>query len=610
MYRITRLLTTTLAVSLLLTAPGAAQFREWSAEALSQPIDGATVDLMAQAGDLVVVSRYADSLLSDRTHEYLAQYVDGVPVHGAGVSRQTRNGETVSLFGRIHEGIDVGTVPALSSDAALTGLALATGAFSVDTPALVILPLPDASYRLTYRALMSDARLYFVDAADGSIVWSHDVTREQRAVGVGTGIAGDRKSVSTTRAEGLYQTIDQLRPAEIVTLDMRLDESRLQSLIVPGPPGVPRWSAGDLAADTNNVWNDNPAAVDGHVHTGWTYDYFALRHDWHGVDGKNGRIVSLVNNDFFNALYRPPPFGPEGRGVFVYGQKPDGTSLAAEDIVAHELMHGVTDALVGQRTGHPFPLSFIYGVLGPPSFEDGDGRVLTCDNFEVPFSHPRFPEVTALRPYCDEGRFVLWTGDGGIIHEAYSDIFAHAVEFFHEDRAGALAGDYLAGEDIDDVIRASDNPGSISLGTTGIPYPDALRGMLRFILATPDGRTITAPSAFTGLAFIEGRFVAHFRNGDDGGVHINSTVLSHAFYLAIEGGRNATTGRSVTGVGPDNRADVERAFFRAMADLMPPDASLYDAALAIQQSAFDLFGAGSPTFTAITEALLAVGFEQ
>ena len=35
---------------------------------------------------------------------------------------------------------------------------------------------------------------------------------------------------------------------------------------------------------------------------------------------------------------------------------------------------------------------------------------------------------------------------------------------------------------------------------------------------------------------------------DGGGVHHNSTVLSHAFYLAIEGGRNATTGRSVTGV--------------------------------------------------------------
>ena len=89
----------------------------------------------------------------------------------------------------------------------------------------------------------------------------------------------------------------------------------------------------------------------------------------------------------------------------------------------------------------------------------------------------------------------------------------------------------------------------------------------------------------------------------EGGVHWNSTVLSHAFYLAIEGGTNATIGRSVTGVGPANRADIEQVFFRAMTDLMPPRASLQDAADAI-----DLFGAGSGTHTAVTRALRAVGF--
>ena len=45
-----------------------------------------------------------------------------------------------------------------------------------------------------------------------------------------------------------------------------------------------------------------------------------------------------------------------------------------------------------------------------------------------------------------------------------------------------------------------------------------------------------------------------------------------------------------------------------MTDLMPPNASLGDAAAAIHQSAIDLFGAGSATHTAVTEALLAVGF--
>ena len=602
MQKTIRLLITTLVMTLLNAAPGAAQLQPWNAEAIDRPLAAATVDAMTQVGDLVVVSRRLDRLLPDRMHEYLAQYLDGVPVYGAGVSRQMRSDETVSLFGRIHENIEIGTVPALLPDDALAGLAQATDASFVDTPELVVLPLPDASYRLVYRALMSDARLYFVDAADGSIVWSHDVTSTQQAVGVGTGIAGDRKNVSTTRAGRTYQAIDQSRPGEIVTLDMKFSQSRRESLADAGPPGVRRWSDSDLAVDPDNVWEDNAAAVDAHAHTGWTYDYFAQRHNWYGVDGKDGRILSLVNNGFVNAFAAPPPFGPEGRGVFVYGEI-DGTSFATEGIVAHELMHGVTHFSVSERTRVPYPLIFnVYGALGPSSFRYTDGRVFTCSNLTLTFS-----DDAELRPFCSDGRFVLWTGDGGIINEAFSDIFAHSVEFFHEDRADPrLAGDYASGENLGrPPSRVSDSPLSVNV-VPGIPYPDARSRMLRFIIATRDGRSFT-DARWTGMTFVDGRFVDHLRSTDSGGVHWNSTVLSHAFYLAIEGGRNATTGRSVTGVGPANRVDVERAFFRAMTDLMPPAASLRDAARAIEQSAVDLFGAGSATHTAISRALYAVG---
>ncbi len=600
MQKTTRLLIAALVMTLLNTAPGAAQLQQWNAEAIDRPIDAATVDAMTRAGDLVVVSRRVDRLLPDRIHEYLAQHLDGVPVHGAGVSRQTRSNETVSLFGRIHENIGIATIPSLSPDDALAGLARAADASSVDTPELVVLPLPDASYRLVYRALMSDARLYFVDAADGSVVWSHDVTSRQQAVGVGTGIAGDRKNVSTTRAGGVYQAIDQLRPGAIVTLDMKYRLSRLYSLTDPGPRGVRRWSDSDVAADPDNVWEDNPAAVDAHAHTGWTYDYFAQRHNWYGVDGDNGRILSLVNNGFANAAFAPPPFGPEGRGAFGYGEI-DGTSFAVEDIVAHELMHGVTHFAVSQRTGVPYPLGDVYATLGPVSFRYTDGRVFTCNNLRLPYS-----DGAVLRPFCSDGRFVLFAGDGGIINEAFSDIFAHAVEFFHEDRADPLlAADYVSGEHFNRPIRVSDNPRSLNV-VPGIPYPDAWSRMLRFIVATRDGRSFSG-ARWHRLAFVDGRFVGLLHSMDSGGVHWNSTVLSHAFYLAIEGGRNATTGRSVTGVGPANRADVERAFFRAMTDLMPPDASLRDAARAIRQSAVDLFGDRSATHTAISRALYAVG---
>ncbi len=91
------------------------------------------------------------------------------------------------------------------------------------------------------------------------------------------------------------------------------------------------------------------------------------------------------------------------------------------------------------------------------------------------------------------------------------------------------------------------------------------------------------------------------------GVHWNSTILSHAFYLAIEGGRNRTTGITVTGVGGSNRQDVERVFFRAMTELMPANVSFHITAATVRQSAIDLFGAGSAVFTSVHRALVAVG---
>lgn len=166
-----------LLVALLLAAPGAAQ----QEVLFEQSVDAASVAAMIQTGDLLVVSRRVDRLLPDRVHEHLAQYRDGVPVHGAGVSRQIRNGETISLLGQIHEDIDISTVPTLSADDAARLAAEATGASAADTAELVVLPLLDPSYRLVYRILMSDARLYFVDADDGVIVWSYTVTKEQQA---------------------------------------------------------------------------------------------------------------------------------------------------------------------------------------------------------------------------------------------------------------------------------------------------------------------------------------------------------------------------------------------------------------------------------------------
>jgi thermolysin len=93
---------------------------------------------------------------------------------------------------------------------------------------------------------------------------------------------------------------------------------------------------------------------------------------------------------------------------------------------------------------------------------------------------------------------------------------------------------------------------------------------------------------------------------DHGGVHTNSGIANNAFYLAIEGGTNRTSGLSVQGVGGANREQIEKVFYRAFI-MLPATATFSMARAATIQSARDLYGAGSNAERAVTQAWTAVG---
>lgn len=77
------------------------------------------VDALLRNDELRLASRTPDRYLPARVHEGLMQYHEGVPVLGGGLSRQLAGGVTVSIFGTLHEGIDVDTTPLVSADDAL-----------------------------------------------------------------------------------------------------------------------------------------------------------------------------------------------------------------------------------------------------------------------------------------------------------------------------------------------------------------------------------------------------------------------------------------------------------------------------------------------------------
>ena len=329
------------------------------------------VDRMIRENDLVLRAARDDRSVPDRRHERLGQYYRGVPVYGGHVSRQTARGVTVSMFGTVHTQIDLDPTATVSEDeaTAIVENVSATTFVRDSVPNLTILPTLDGRYALTYRATMRNTRTYFVDAHTGRVVLEIDERMRDSAVGSGQGALGDAKKVSTNRVAGTFRTEDQLRPAEILTLDTRGSEAALDRLI----NGVAFDS--DIATDSDNTWTDAPV-VDAHVHIGYSYDYFFQRHGWAGLDDQDSRIFDAVN-DFSvlpnNAFFVRAPFGPEGRGFLAFGATADGTPFTVLDVAAHEFMHGVTSFSADLRS------VLLFDGFGPEQVVLESGPV-ACEN--------------------------------------------------------------------------------------------------------------------------------------------------------------------------------------------------------------------------------------
>jgi bacillolysin len=161
---------------------------------------------------------------------------------------------------------------------------------------------------------------------------------------------------------------------------------------------------------------------------------------------------------------------------------------------------------------------------------------------------------------------LIYYGDSGALSEAFCDMMATSVEFY----AQPEKADYLAGEDVvtPGGVRSLQNPHACG-------YPDHIQ------------------DKYEGAA-------------DNGGVHINSTIASHVFYLAIHGGTHRLGGR-VQGVGEENREQIERVFYRAFTHFMPPRGEFYIAQTVTIHAARELYGEGSPAERAVTQAWAAVG---
>ena len=507
--------------------------------------DGA-VNAMARAGQLRLRETRGDELVPGRTHERFDQLHHGVRVWGGDITRQIDRGIAVSLFGALYEDLTLNVEPVLAPEEARDIVSRLAGGVDLGgrTPELVVLPLEGGGYALVYHCQA-------VTPADASVYFIDAIDGRVRLKQSlfqtqATVVTGSGVLRDTKKVSVLAQAGTYVADDQLRPPSLRTFDLRGNfTAAINALNGFTTLGTGDLASEPGTAWTDGPN-VDAHTYEGYTYDFYFKRFNRHGLDNADSRIVGLTHTVRLQDVLTAP-----------------GSILGQFYINAFYCPQCGSDGrgMMVYGEGLPDNLRLIVGptLLGVKNFAGALDIV----------AHELTHGVTAFTSRLGGAN------EPGALNEAFSDIMGTSVEFFIQPAGnGPQRADYLMGEDI---------------FTT--PLPGFVRSLQDPVsLGTPDhfSRRLTDTA-------------------DNGEVHANSTIASHAFYLAIEGGTNRTSGLAVQGVGGSNRDQIEKAFYRGFVSMLPSSATFSLARAATIQSARDLYGAGSAAERAVTQAWTAVG---
>jgi len=501
------------------------------------------VSARERAGELKTLRVDRDPSVPGRAIERLQQYHQGVPVWGAQVVRDASSGVAESIFGELSASLTLATTPALSPDDARTRLLESAGATLLRQPQLIVLPMAGGDARLAYSGVVSSDEGIFRVFIDAN--GGPELLRYSEIHTQSAVGTGVGLSGDTKKLSVVQQAGQFLADDRLRPPSLTTYDMRADfGRLLNLLNGFIPFAPSDVAADADNAWTD-VSAVDAHAHIGWTYDYYFKRHGRQGLDDRNRRMVTLIN-----------------------GVTPQGA-------VTLPISSQFTINAFWCDTCGPGGVGTMYFGNGiPPNFSlvsTGQNVFQLAGALDVA-AHELTHGVTS------SSSNLIYLDEPGALNEAFSDIIGTAVEFyFQTPGTGRDQADYLIGEDAFRAFR----PGSVN----GI-------------------RSLENPRAYNQPDHYSTRFTGR---EDNGGVHINSGIPNNAFYLAIEGGANRTSGRTVQGVGAANREQIEKVFYRAFVFLLPANATFSTARAATIQAARDLYGATSAPVTAVTQAWTAVG---
>ncbi|SFZ90000.1 Por secretion system C-terminal sorting domain-containing protein [Flaviramulus basaltis] len=168
---------------------------------------------------------------------------------------------------------------------------------------------------------------------------------------------------------------------------------------------------------------------------------------------------------------------------------------------------------------------------------------------------------------CENTANLVYSYQSGAMNEGFSDIWAASVEYY----ADPTKSTWVLGEEIGGPIRSLSNP-----------------------------KAHGQPDTYLGTNWYTG-------SGDSGGVHYNSGVLNHWFYI-LTVGKNGTNDNSdsysVVGIGIDKAAAIA---YRLESVYLSSNSQYSNARTSGIQAAEDLYGINSAEVIATTNAFYAVG---
>ncbi len=258
------------------------------------------------------------------------------------------------------------------------------------------------------------------------------------------------------------------------------------------------------------------------------------------------------------------------------------------DLLGH--YHEFLRVTLGMQSfdGKDAPLVGIIGVrflpeyASPQCLGSEDNAFWTGSFMGLPYAMIDYPEVIAhefAHGLITAGSNLIYSGESGALNESISDAvgvtFVAWLKNGRPSNPNATAvmrrSDWRLKGPPGEVLRDLREPGSIHVPLIGRGYPDHY----------DDFEHISE---------------------DNGGVHINSSIMNKGFYLLAEGGRHGSV--SVNGIGV---MKAMRIYAIAAAKILRPNSDFEDARYAFAAAAEAYWGENSPEWVSVHRAMDAIG---